>query len=123
MPTSFSFAIHPDPWDNQGVNTLEIERQRVVLRFRCPNCRQLCSHTTPGEKVLCPRCGQKLRVPQPPVPPPENKTVLGTWEPGPSAPVAPATATPPPAPVSPIVEGVPVLPASARPSDPAVGSS
>lgn len=52
-----------------------------MVRFSCPNCKTLCSHPTAGEKVMCPTCRQKLLVPSPPIPPPQNKTVLGTWEP------------------------------------------
>src|SRR5262249_38293030 len=51
----------------------------AMIQFTCANCKLLLSHTTAGDKVLCPRCGQKLLVPSPP--PPLNKTVLASWEP------------------------------------------
>jgi hypothetical protein len=106
-----------------------------MIRFTCPNCQTLCLHTVPGEKVYCPKCRQKVLVPAPP----QNKTVLGEWQPTTSALAAPAlisstdppwwqdqleqgkqppapattgTPMPPPGPVPLVVEAVPVLPAS-----------
>ncbi|GEM_PF-6749231 len=52
-----------------------------MIRFRCGNCQTLCSYPTAGEKVSCPKCGQKLLVPSLPPPPAQNKTVLGVLEP------------------------------------------
>ena len=61
-----------------------------MLRFTCPNCKTLCLHFTSGEKVYCPMCGQEILVPGVPAPPPQNETVLGTWEPSTSSPPAAA---------------------------------
>jgi hypothetical protein len=47
-----------------------------VVTFVCPTCKNPCTHSTPGEKVFCPTCGQKLLVPAPP----QSKTVLGDWQ-------------------------------------------
>jgi hypothetical protein len=74
-----------------------------MIQFSCPNCKGHCTHSTPGEKVLCPKCGQKIRVP---APPPQSKTVLGTWE--------PTTISPQP----PVAGSVPAVPA--QPSAPAL---
>jgi DNA-directed RNA polymerase subunit RPC12/RpoP len=64
-----------------------------MLHFTCPRCKTLCSHTTPGEKVRCPKCGQKVLLP---AQPPEDKTLLANWQ-------MPTSTTQPPAalPVSP----------------------
>jgi DNA-directed RNA polymerase subunit RPC12/RpoP len=53
-----------------------------VVRFSCPVCKAALEHPTPGAKLPCPNCGQRLQVPQPPA----NKTVLGVL-PTPAAPV------------------------------------
>ncbi len=50
---------------------------RSMIRFACGNCKAILSHPTTGVKVQCPKCGQKILVPSPPAPPPQNKTVLG----------------------------------------------
>ena len=70
-----------------------------MVNFSCPNCKTLFAHTTPGVKVLCPKCGQKISVP---APPPQSKTILGTWEPptnpphsSVAVPTAPVPAQPP----------------------------
>jgi hypothetical protein len=34
--------------------------------FSCPACQTLLQAPVPGQKVLCPRCGQKLLIPAPP---------------------------------------------------------
>src|SRR5438874_13246853 len=66
-----------------------------MIRFGCPSCKTVLS-TPPeqaGTKVGCPRCGQRLLVPQPP---PPNKPLLGALlapEGEPPAP-RPATAAP-----------------------------
>jgi hypothetical protein len=41
----------------------------------CPACKNLCLPATPGDKIFCTVCGQKVLVPMPP----QNKTVLGEW--------------------------------------------
>src|SRR5262249_36978620 len=44
-----------------------------VIPFICPVCHTLIQHPTPGDKLSCPGCGQRVQVPgRPP-----NKTVLG----------------------------------------------
>lgn len=49
-----------------------------MLRYACPNCQQSLQTADQhaGSKVNCPRCGQKIRVPSLPAPPPNPKTVL-----------------------------------------------
>lgn len=69
-----------------------------MVNFACPNCMNLCSHTTPGEKVLCPKCGQKIFVPSPPIPPPQNQTVFAPWVPPPSPLANPQNSATPPLP-------------------------
>jgi DNA-directed RNA polymerase subunit RPC12/RpoP len=100
-----------------------------VVNFTCPTCKTLCAHTTPGEKVYCPKCGQKLLVPAAVAAP---KTVLGEWQPTTGAPAAPVTTATPAGAVPPWVEDaralsaipllppVPVLPAPAPASGRAV---
>jgi DNA-directed RNA polymerase subunit RPC12/RpoP len=86
---------------------LQSSAGQSVVNFTCPSCKTACTHTTPGEKVLCPKCGQKILVPTPPAPPP-NKTVLGSWEPAASSASSPAVrASTVPAPSS---QPVPVPP-------------
>jgi hypothetical protein len=48
-----------------------------VRRFACTTCRKRLKvpDNSAGNKVVCPRCGQKLRIPLPPQPTPH--TVLG----------------------------------------------
>src|SRR5438094_6813316 len=66
-----------------------------MLRFCCPACKNVLS-TPPeqaGTKINCPRCGQRLLVPQP------NKTLLGALLPEEkqaAACAAPAPAAPAP---------------------------
>ena len=36
-----------------------------MVNFICPKCKTLCSHSTTGVKVACPKCGQMLLVPAP----------------------------------------------------------
>jgi len=43
-----------------------------VIQFQCPAC-QLLMQSQPGQKCLCPGCGQKILAP----PEPANKTRLG----------------------------------------------
>lgn len=49
-----------------------------MITFNCASCKFSLTRADDeaGQKVLCPQCGQKLRVPQPP-PPPKDKTLLG----------------------------------------------
>jgi hypothetical protein len=57
-----------------------------MIRFKCPRCAAVLEHETAHEKVQCSKCGQRIRVPTPPLPsipfapPPPNKTVLGEWQ-------------------------------------------
>src|SRR5262245_66152130 len=46
-----------------------------MIQFSCPKCQSVLSATEQqaGIKVACPKCGQRLQVPQPQ----PNKTVLG----------------------------------------------
>jgi hypothetical protein len=54
-----------------------------MVRVTCPRSKALLTHPTPDEKVQCSRCGQRIRVPTPPLmstpyaPLPPNRTVLG----------------------------------------------
>ena len=52
------------------------------MRFSCPKCSQsiTCDESCAGRKAKCPKCGQRLLIPTPPVPKPENKTILGKLE-------------------------------------------
>jgi DNA-directed RNA polymerase subunit RPC12/RpoP len=68
-----------------------------MIDFFCPNCNGPVSHPSAGEKIKCPYCDQKLRVPKPPDGS-GNKTVLGSLAPPPpssSVPVARGYAPPP----------------------------
>src|SRR5947209_4711867 len=59
-----------------------------MIRFGCPACKTVLS-TPPeqaGTKVGCPRCGQRLLVPQPPQP---NKSLPGALLPPEGKPLAP----------------------------------
>lgn len=53
-----------------------------MIRFGCPTCRSVLEspERKAGDKIACPKCGQRLQVPAPP----RNKTVLGTIFPEPS---------------------------------------
>src|SRR5262249_14323278 len=65
-----------------GRVALGAERRHVgvppMIRFACPNCNAVMTapDNLAGSKGVCPKCGQKVKVPNPP-PPAENKTVLG----------------------------------------------
>jgi hypothetical protein len=67
-----------------------------MLRFSCPTCQHHLEVLPglAGTKVLCPQCGQKLRVPTPPkpVPSPTAHTVIGRLEDLPQPPPRPITA-------------------------------
>lgn len=49
-----------------------------MISFTCPSCRMNIERADDeaGQKINCPLCGQRLKVPQPP-PPSKDKTVLG----------------------------------------------
>src|SRR5438874_1736645 len=72
-----------------------------MIRFGCPSCKTVLSAPPEqaGTKVGCPRCGQRLLVPQPP---PPNKTLLGALlpqetqaAPRPSGAAGPVASAPP----------------------------
>jgi hypothetical protein len=46
-----------------------------MIRFQCPACNVILqgSDAQAGNKIACPKCGQRLQIPQPPA----NPTVLG----------------------------------------------
>jgi DNA-directed RNA polymerase subunit RPC12/RpoP len=48
-----------------------------MIRFQCPTCQAHLQHPKPDEKVACPQCGQRIRVPRPSLPASHNPTVLG----------------------------------------------
>jgi hypothetical protein len=49
-----------------------------MIEFFCPSCKHALRHPTPGKRGVYPKCGQKVRVPAPPVVPrPVNETVPG----------------------------------------------
>jgi WD40 repeat protein len=75
-PVVFSL-LRSSPWGRigHGASTPASSPVDLMIQFRCPVCETLCSHPRPGDRVLCPACGQKLEVPAPP-----HKTVLGTYE-------------------------------------------
>jgi DNA-directed RNA polymerase subunit RPC12/RpoP len=62
-----------------------------MIRFACPTCQSVLDSPddSAGDKLACPRCGQRLQVPTPPAPPP-NKTVLGALLPGEGGPASAA---------------------------------
>ena len=65
-----------------------------LIRFACPTCRKTLKSPagTAGAKAVCPKCGQKVRVPG------FNKTTLGLPVPEEIPPSADAPAFPEPAP-------------------------
>jgi RNA polymerase subunit RPABC4/transcription elongation factor Spt4 len=79
-----------------------------VIRFSCPTCKARLLHGLADVKVMCPYCGQGIRVPTPdpsvptrPLPAAGNPTKLGDWQAGPppvanaySSPTAPPPASP-----------------------------
>ncbi len=46
-----------------------------MIRFACPGCKSVLAGQDEhaGKAVVCPRCGQRMRVPRPPRVPPEKK--------------------------------------------------
>lgn len=56
-----------------------------MIRFSCPTCKSLLQAppVKAGEKVACPKCGQRLLIPNPVKPAARNKTVLGVPLPSP----------------------------------------
>src|SRR5262245_31370472 len=84
-----------------------------MISFRCPRCNSLLQapETAAGTKFNC-SCGQRLQVPEPPLPP-LNKTVLGKLEdyappppnPTPQAVVQAVPVAPPRAPLLAVLEG------------------
>src|SRR5688572_22842809 len=50
----------------------------MTIRFACPSCKQQmdANESKAGSKLFCPKCGQKIKIPQPP-PDPRKKTMLG----------------------------------------------
>jgi DNA-directed RNA polymerase subunit RPC12/RpoP len=56
-----------------------------MIRFTCPTCRAIlgCPDHKAGRKMPCPKCGQRLLVPNPIKPAANNKTVLGEPLPAP----------------------------------------
>jgi lipopolysaccharide-induced tumor necrosis factor-alpha factor len=68
------------------------DQQEEVIRYSCPQCRKTlespCSMA--GQKLNCPGCGQRLRIP-----PPINKTMLGLDETPPRQAPPPVVAVPP----------------------------
>jgi hypothetical protein len=50
----------------------------MPVRFQCPACQSVleCPERKAGEKIVCPKCGQRLQIPRP-APPQRNRTVLG----------------------------------------------
>ncbi|MGH7172770.1 MAG: hypothetical protein ACRELG_21010 [Gemmataceae bacterium] len=50
-----------------------------MIRFTCPTCKTVLQSPGPtaGNKVACPKCGQRLLVPNPVKPAAGNKTTLG----------------------------------------------
>jgi hypothetical protein len=106
-------APRPPAADDQRTNPCHSEQRPDGIHFRCANCSALCSHPISGVTVVCQTCGQKLVVPTPPVmpPPPQNKTLLGVWEPGIGSSSAQAAMPPPGAPAGlPPVSAQPGLP-------------
>jgi hypothetical protein len=81
----------------------------MTIRFSCPTCGAI--HEAPdnraGVKCACPKCGQKVRVPQPkPIISPTAQTVLGKLEDFPM----PRNAQPPPLPaLIPFIDVEPVV--------------
>jgi DNA-directed RNA polymerase subunit RPC12/RpoP len=57
-----------------------------MIRFTCPTCQKALK--TPDDavnrKASCPRCGQRLLVPDPVKPAANNKTVVGEPIPDPA---------------------------------------
>jgi len=51
----------------------------MPIRFKCPTCQAslTAGDGKAGSKLPCPKCGQRLQVPPPPV----NHTILGELEP------------------------------------------
>ncbi len=47
------------------VDPLKIHGWFHMVRFTCSGCGQPLEHSAPGEQVKCPRCGQRLDVPDP----------------------------------------------------------
>ncbi len=74
----------------------------MSVRFQCPACKSVLktSERKVGEKVACPKCGQRLLIPPPARVPAqvENRTVLGRPLPdsGTPSPVSASRSAPPP---------------------------
>jgi DNA-directed RNA polymerase subunit M/transcription elongation factor TFIIS len=56
-----------------------------MIRFTCPACKSVLESPPHkgGDKVACPKCGQRLLIPNPVKPAARNKTVLGEELPSP----------------------------------------
>lgn len=74
-----------------------------MIRFLCPTCKSVLQSPgqTAGDKVACPKCGQRVLVPNPVKPAAANKTVLGTALPESNSPVAANSTVPDSRPLSP----------------------
>lgn len=61
-----------------------------MINFSCPTCNAplTAGDELAGEKMFC-HCGQRLLIPSPPRPKPQNKTVLGLLDPPPLPPMLP----------------------------------
>src|SRR5262249_6338644 len=60
-----------------------LEEKFAMIHFKCPDCSTPLKRDDheAGTKIPCPGCGQRLKIPQPPVPSPVPKTVLGILQP------------------------------------------
>jgi DNA-directed RNA polymerase subunit RPC12/RpoP len=102
------------------VHPMPVARPVLVLptqsiHYRCPRCTKPLESPAhmAGQKLNCPDCGQRLKIPQasaPPSPTPENKTILATEDKQAGA----ASQVPSP---------VPPLPPTAPPSKPLAQNS
>jgi len=85
-----------------------------MIRFQCPACRTVmkCDDRKAGQKVSCPKCGQRLLIPAPAAPTGRDHTALGKLP----AESAPSAASPPWLSVAPTpqVSAPPPPPASAQ---------
>ncbi len=97
-----------------------------MIRFACPTCNTTISapDDKAGGKGPCPKCGQRVQIPEPPKPPPMlNKTVLGRIEDiMPGSPLLPFGTMPSPVPTAsapPVAQRVDAPMASVVPVPPA----
>ncbi|MHB1423154.1 MAG: TFIIB-type zinc ribbon-containing protein [Gemmataceae bacterium] len=66
------------------------KEKETMIRFFCPACKSVLQAppVQAGEKVVCPKCGQRMLIPNPVKPAASNKTVLGSLLPESKSPVA-----------------------------------